>query len=96
MKELRGQLLEEFVLERRLAREPGAWHELEELRGEVLRVTDVVQARERVPQTLGPVKVEALRLVERQARHSRPRGLRRCAQHLFDEFDECKFSQTLQ
>ena len=84
VKQLGGKLLEEFVLERRFAGEPGARHELEQLGREVLRVTDVVQARERVPQPLRPVKVQPLRLVQGQARHARPSSLRRRAQHLED------------
>lgn len=82
LKELRRKLLEEFVLERRLAAEPGAGHQLEQLRRQVLCVTDVVQPRERVPQPLRPVKVQPLRLVQRQPRHPGPRRLRRRPQNL--------------
>ena len=66
----------------RLARQPGARLQLEQFRRQILRLADVVETRERVAQPLSPVKVQTLRLVERQTGHARPSRFRRRPQNL--------------
>ncbi len=76
--------MEEFVPDSRFARQSGAGLQLEQFRGQILGLANVVETRERMAQPLRPVKVQALRLVERQTGHARPRRFRRRPQNLFD------------
>ena len=58
--------MEEFVPDGCFARQSGTGLQLEQFRSQILGLADVVETRECVAQPLRAIKIQTLRLVQRQ------------------------------